>query len=318
VLVATTGMLLPVAINAASASSAGVTVSVLASAAYGRVLVVGSGQLAGTPLYEFSGDVNGKLACGTTPASGYDLGPVASMPLTCTGPERDFIRGVKSDDWPALTTSAPPQAGKGVDPKLLGTVERSGVGDQVTYAGHPLYLFDPPSRPFDPQGEGYIETVAPLAPWHGYWFLVSAANGEPDPGRATLEVGRLPDGERVVAVEVDANVSPLAASVYRFSRDPLGVSTCTDACSATWIPVLTTSTPRVLTGVPAKFVGVVRRRNGTDQVTFDDKPLYLYAREKTFLTARVRLRASGTAGNGNGLAGPQGGRFSLVDLKRSS
>ena len=46
-------------------------------------------------------------------------------------------------EWPALTTDGPPIAGPGVDPWLLGAVYRADLGTyQVTYAGHPLYLFD--------------------------------------------------------------------------------------------------------------------------------------------------------------------------------
>ena len=94
-----------------------------------------------------------------------------------------------SDDWPALTSSVKPVAEKGVSQKLLGTVYRRGIGRQVTYAGHPLYLFDPSSAPFKPLGEDYLETVAPLAPWHGYWTLVSASNGNSDTGTALIEDG---------------------------------------------------------------------------------------------------------------------------------
>ena len=102
---------------------------------------------------------------------------------------------------------------------LLGSVDRPGIGRQVTYAGHPLYLFDGPAALFQPYGEDYPETGAPMEPWHGVWYLVSAHGGQPAPGRATIETGALPDGKMVVAAQEFPNVSPTAVTVYSFSRD---------------------------------------------------------------------------------------------------
>jgi predicted lipoprotein with Yx(FWY)xxD motif len=320
-LVAMTGLATAMSASASASASkdpSRAEVSILSTTRYGSVLVAGSGRLRGFPLYAFSGDADGTIRCGTRHASGYDLGPDANMPLTCTGPESDLINAVKSDDWPAFTTKSTPVAGPGVNPRLLGTVERRGIGDQVTYGGHPLYLFDPVSKPFDPEGEGYIETVKPLAPWHGYWFLVSSINGDPATGTATIEAGTLPNGGKVLAVEVDENVNPIVATVYTFSRDHPNVSTCSSACAVTWIPVLTLGAPRVLGDVSKAAVGVMRRANGADQVTYQGAPLYLYAREKVFLTPEDAPKASGRAGNGEGVKGPTGGTFSWILLTPAS
>ena len=135
----------------------------------------------GSPVYEFSGDANGDFGCTTRLAIGY-AGLSSSSLASCTGPESDFVNHVSDDEWPALTTTGEPVAGPGVDQKLLGTVERPGIGDQVTYGGHPLYLFDHPSYTFFPEGDGYLESVAPMHPWHGIWYLVSAQDGRPAPG----------------------------------------------------------------------------------------------------------------------------------------
>jgi predicted lipoprotein with Yx(FWY)xxD motif len=43
--------------------------------------------------------------------------------------------------WPALQTSGRPTAGPGVRASLLSTVRLPRGGEQVTYAGHPLYLY---------------------------------------------------------------------------------------------------------------------------------------------------------------------------------
>lgn len=295
-------------------STRGVELRVETSSTYGPVLVVDGGVLGGFPLYEFSGDTPGHSGCGTVRAEGYDLDPDARIMLTCTGPMGNIITGVTSDDWPALTTSAAPVAGAGVHQKLLGSVYRKGIGRQVTYNGHPLYLFDPSSAPFRPLGAYYVETVSPLAPWHGFWFLVSARNGHPVGGRATIESGVLPDGNRVLAVKGDPNLDPFALAVYTFSRDRPDVSTCTGECSLTWVPVITTSRPAVEGGVDPHAVGTMKLSDGALQATYNGHPLYVYAKERVFLAPRGGIASRGTAGNGNGVRGPSGGTFSTVPL----
>jgi predicted lipoprotein with Yx(FWY)xxD motif len=319
VLVASIVLLAPLSVSvSASALGASIAptraeVSVLSTNAYGTVLVVGNGALKGSPLYAFSGDQGGKIRCGTTLATGYDLGPIASMPLTCTGPESDLLRGVTSDDWPAFTSAGRPLAGPGIKAGLLSRVNRPGIGDQVTYNGHPLYLFDPPSQPFMPQGEGYMETEKPLAPWHGYWFLVSST-GNFAPAQATLDQEVLPNGSKVLSGEADENVSPLDVTLYTFSAEHSRVVACGETCSLTWIPLLTHGPPAVSRGVNPGLVGTLRLNDGTEQVTYRGQPLFLYAKEKVFLTPSVHLKSSGTAGNGAGLRTPGGGRSMTIAL----
>lgn len=304
----------PVAASPVTAKT-GTVVTVLTTTKYGSVLVVGGagGPLKGYPLYEFSGDAAGKLGCGRNEFMGFDATSGESKLLTCTGPESDVSNDVYTDDWPALTTTGPPVAGPGVNGKLLGTVLRSGIGDQVTYGGHPLYLFDSPSRPFAPEGERYLETVEPFPPWHGFWFLVSSQKGQPAPGPATIETETLADQKKVVAVEMDPNVLPMAVTVYSYSKDHPGFSGCIGTCAVKWVPVLTTGKPRVSGGIKTENVGVIRRGDGTYQVTYMGKPLYLYSAERgIFPIAGQPPQQSGTAGNGDGVAAPGGGTFSVV------
>jgi len=56
--------------------------------------------------------------------------------------------------WPPLLTSAKPVAKAGLKQSLLGTIRRSDGRMQVTFAGHPLYLFFGDGKRGDSNGEG--------------------------------------------------------------------------------------------------------------------------------------------------------------------
>jgi predicted lipoprotein with Yx(FWY)xxD motif len=292
-------------------------VSSIATSHYGRVLVVGgsaNGGLYHFPLYEFSGDVNGQLGCGTTRTVAYDLGAKESVPLTCTGPERDLLADVSSDDWPALTTANTPIAGPGVDAKLLGTVYRRGIGRQITYAGHPLYLFDPSSQPFAPQGENFMETVKPLPPWHGYWYVVSATTGAPSPGVARIESETLPSGRRALAVEEDGNVDPIEVTLYAAEVSD-GGGQCAANCTEGWTPLLTSAPPQLSADMSGTEIGITKVSSGNYQVTYEHRPLYLYDREEIRLNANDHLVTGGSMGNGDGVRGP-GGTMAAITLHK--
>jgi predicted lipoprotein with Yx(FWY)xxD motif len=283
-------------------------VSTLTTPAYRSVLVVGgSGPLAGAPLYIISSDAYGRFGCTTV------LEPTFQGPLTCTGPESDAVNDVQTDEWPALTTTGDPVAGPGVNSGLLGSVERPGIGRQVTYAGHPLYLFDPPSNPFVPFGERFLETVLPLPPWHGLWTLVDSISGIPAPGAASIGSETLPGGTTAVAAEEYPNAAPggVAVTVYSFSQDGDGRAHCTGACAVTWIPVLTTGKPHFTGVLDADDLGEIQLADGSDQVTYHGKPLYLYSGERAVFVGG-QPQNTGTVGNGNGLHGPDGGTFSII------
>ncbi len=301
------GAALPSAASSASTTTtapAGTVVSA-ESSPYGSVLMVGSGQFAGYSLYTF--DRNTPSACTTTAIT------VQNMPLTCTGAETD-----KTADWPALTTTGKPVAGPGVEQRLLGTVYRKDIGaDQVTYAGKLLYLFD--TKPHVFQGANFVETVLPLPPWHGLWYLVSAKSGKPDTGPIALSTQTTPKGPTVLAAAMFQGVGITPIIVYTYSKDTKDHSTCTGACALTWPPVLTSAAPQA-TGLPSGSVGETKRADGTEQLTFHGKPLYFYSEEVPQLNpATGNPLNPATIGTGAGLAGPAhfGGTFSLVPAPAS-
>jgi predicted lipoprotein with Yx(FWY)xxD motif len=55
--------------------------------------------------------------------------------------------------WAPLLTDDAPKAMAGADPTLLGTIKRRDGGAQVTYDGHPLYLFSGDTRAGEMNGQ---------------------------------------------------------------------------------------------------------------------------------------------------------------------
>jgi predicted lipoprotein with Yx(FWY)xxD motif len=67
-------------------------------------------------------------------------------------------------------------------------------------------------------------------------------------------------------------------TLYVFSKDKHGVSTCsTGACAAAWPPLFTSGKPAAGSGVESSLLGTVKDPNGKLQVTYDHRPLYTYA-----------------------------------------
>jgi predicted lipoprotein with Yx(FWY)xxD motif len=84
-----------------------------------------------------------------------------------TGP-KSTCSGDCAVDWPPVTTSGKPTVGNGVTPSMVGTTSRSDGTTQVTYNGHPLYLFEGDPNPGDTNGQG-------LNAFGARWFVLSPA-----------------------------------------------------------------------------------------------------------------------------------------------
>ena len=62
--------------------------------------------------------------------------------------------GACASAWPPLRHSGKATVGSGLNAALVGSTSRSDGMSQVTYNGHPLYLFSGDAKPGDTAGEG--------------------------------------------------------------------------------------------------------------------------------------------------------------------
>ena len=62
-------------------------------------------------------------------------------------------------------------------------------------------------------------------------------------------------------------------TLYLFTNDEGGSSSCYDQCATNWPPLLTQGTPVVDADVDGD-IGTTQRTDGTTQVTYDGDPLY--------------------------------------------
>jgi predicted lipoprotein with Yx(FWY)xxD motif len=108
----------------------------VANSRLGQILVDSSGRT----LYLFKADVGTKSKC---------FGACATA-------------------WPPLRTGHKPAVRSGARAALVGTTKRSDGARQVTYNGHPLYLFINDHKPGDVTGQG-------VTAFGAAWFAVSPA-----------------------------------------------------------------------------------------------------------------------------------------------
>lgn len=282
-----------------TATPTGPTTVSAASSTYGKVLVVGSGAYKACSLYILTSD---------------EIHQLSGANFACSDNENALGAPCDTILWPALLTAGAPIAGTGVNPTLLGTVTRTDVlsGEsvkQVTYGGLPLYRFLFDESPGETEGANLFDPVTSPT---GTWYLIDARRGLPATGRAHLQLETAPlngtgRDETVLAATMSNDFSlfpePPSFPVYTTSADSGHRSACQGTCAAVyWPPVLTSGLPETGPGVDAHAVGTIVRPDGTRQVTYNGKPLYLF-----FGDAYIAGLPYGSARiDGAGLATPWG------------
>jgi predicted lipoprotein with Yx(FWY)xxD motif len=81
---------------------------------------------------------------------------------TCTGS--------CASQWPPVRATGKPTVGSGLSASKIGTTPRSDGQPQVTYNGHPLYLYAGDSSAGDANGQG-------INAYGALWYVVSTSGG---------------------------------------------------------------------------------------------------------------------------------------------
>jgi predicted lipoprotein with Yx(FWY)xxD motif len=121
-----------------TSSGASATVGV-ANGSLGSILVNSTGRT----VYLFKADVGATSACA----------------------------GACATAWPPLLAMDKPTAGTGLTASKLGTITRSDGSRQVTYNGHPLYLFIKDKKPGQTNGQG-------VTAFGAAWFALTPSGNQ--------------------------------------------------------------------------------------------------------------------------------------------
>ena len=92
--------------------------------------------------------------------------------------------GACATAWPPLRATGKPVVGAGLSATKVSTTPRSDGKSQVTYNGHPLYLFVQDKKPGDTNGQGVTAFGA------GWFALSTAGTRSPARRRARARAGR--------------------------------------------------------------------------------------------------------------------------------
>ena len=176
-----------------------------------------------------------------------------------------------AEAWPILEPAEGMSLPAGV-PGELTTIERTDGTQQVAYNDIPLYYFVRDEQPGDVNGQGVggVWFIVPPGATHGPY---PAAPGEGTPVPASsVQIGFT---EELGPFLTDAE----GMTVYLFTKDvTAGESACNDDCAVAWPPVPAADGMMSPPGI-AGSLSAIERTDGSQQMTYNDIPLYYYAED---------------------------------------
>ena len=183
-----------------------------------------------------------------------------------------------AETWPPLLATGKVKA-SGLDASLVGTVTRPDGDKQVTVANQPVYMYAGDTSPGQANGQG-IQNA---------WFAVTplgTRTGTPAAPAAPAAPGAT-EPASVIATDIPGFGPALTdqdgRTLYLFTKDSKKPpkSRCNGDCAKKWPPLLTAPGKDInVQGVAWDLVGVVKRDDGTLQVTVGGWPVYLYAGDR--------------------------------------
>lgn len=263
--------------GAKPAAGAGVALKA-ASSPVGQILVDAQGRT----LYAFTNDVNAQS--------------------TCTG--------TCAEAWPPQIVDESWTVAPGLDSGIFSTSARADGTLQLMAGKFPLYYFSGDAKPGDVNGQGS----------GGVWFAVTPnATTVPGPavGGAPTTAAAAPAtagyGKAAVGPTTTASAATAAPSIvgvadnalgsivvdskgrtlYAFTKDVDGTSTCVDGCAKAWPAVLVNGDIAVGSGLDKGQFTTVARVDGTKQLKLGKWPLYYFSGD----TAAGETNGQGSGGS---------------------
>ena len=271
-----------VAPTSAVATAAPVTVAAKAATTpLGQILVDATGHT----LYAFTNDADAKSTCSGTCAQA----------------------------WPPLVVDANWTVAPGLDSGVFSTVSRDDGSLQLAAGKYPLYTFSGDAVPGDTNGQAsggvwfvvdgkasIVTTTAKGASQATATTAVAASSATTKPAAAASGGYASSANPTTVAAKSAATVAPAAhasaaaiaktasdalgtivvdaegRTLYGFTKDVNGTSTCVGACATAWPPMLVSGDVAV-DGLDKNLFSVVDRPDGTKQLKMGKWPLYRFS-----------------------------------------
>jgi len=172
--------------------------------------------------------------------------------------------------WPPLVAFGATVSPSGVT-GALDVMTRTDGKKQLTWNGAPLYTYSGDTKPGETNGNGVAG---------GAWHVVAATSTAATSSSVSASTAAAPT---TVQVMTDAKLGKILAdprgmTLYTTSKDEQAVSSCVDACSLSWPPLIAfgpTYGPAGVTGV----LDVMTRIDGKKQITWNGLPLYTYSQD---------------------------------------
>jgi predicted lipoprotein with Yx(FWY)xxD motif len=113
----------------------------------------------------------------------------------------------------------------------------------------------------------------------------ATTESEPATSKESATTAGEPKEEAAVVKVTDTDlgkviVDAAGMTMYDFHKDKGTTPSCYGACAEAWPPLLTEGKPTAAGGAEAPLLGVTKRKDGTEQVTYAGHPLYGFIEDR--------------------------------------
>ena len=201
-----------------------------------------------------------------------------------------------AEAWPPVIVDADWKVGPGLDTGVFSTTKREDGSLQLVAGKYPLYTYGGDAAPGDTTGHGSgdvwfamnldgtlvakdVKDATAAAP-----TTTAAAAPAAAPNPYGNETGTQAPAPAAAPAPVstattslgDVLVDASGMTLYGFTKDADGNSSCNDKCAEAW-PPLTIDSDQLPAGLDAKVFSVIARADGSHQLKAGKWPLYRFA-----------------------------------------